>query len=70
MFSSSFSHLANREKAKFKSEVVAEEASLRLKQSEIKSVQNEIETLSQMLKQLENQRNDACKKLDDFNSQV
>lgn len=50
--------------------MIAEEQSLRLKQSEIKSIQNEIEALSQMLKQLENQKNDAKKRIDDLNTQV
>ena len=60
----------NREKVQCESEVTAEEASLRLKQSEVKNIQNEIEALSQMLKQLENQKNDASRRLDDLNSQV
>lgn len=59
-----------REKVKYESEVTSEETSLRLKQNEIKNIQNEMETLSQMLKQLENQKNDASKRLDDLNSQV
>lgn len=59
-----------REKSKFETEVVADEASLRLKQSEIQNVQNEIETLTQMLKQLENQKNDATKRIDDLSLQV
>lgn len=59
-----------QDKIKFESEVVNEEASLKLKQSEVKSVQNEIEALGQMLKQLENQKNDAKKKIDELQSQV
>ena len=65
-----FYHYHHREKVKYESEVTAEEASLRIKQSEIKNIQNEIESLSQMLKQLESQKNDASRRLDDLNAQV
>ena len=46
------------------------EINIRLKQSEIKILQNELETLYQMIKQLENQKLEAKKRLDDMSNQV
>ena len=60
----------NREKLKLESEVNQEEATMRLKQSEIKSMLNETETLHQMVRQLDNQKTEARKRLDDLGSQV
>lgn len=47
-----------------------EEASQRLKESEIKSYLNETETLHQMVRQLDNQKTEARKRLDDLGAQV
>lgn len=55
---------------KLESEVTQEEATMRLKQSEIKSMLNETETLHQMVRQLDNQKTEARKRLDDLGSQV
>ena len=43
---------------------------VKLKESEIKGLQNEIETLHQMLKQLDSQKSEARKRLDDLAAQV
>lgn len=43
---------------------------MRLKQSEIKSMSNETETLHQMVRQLDNQKTEARKRLDDLGLQV
>lgn len=43
---------------------------MKLKQSEIKSLQNETETLNQMIKQLDAQKSEARKRLDDLGVQV
>lgn len=51
-------------------EVNRQEASIRLKQSEIKNHQNELETLCQMIKQLENQKIEAKKRLEEMSNQV
>jgi len=59
-----------REKLKLEGDVNREEATMRLKQSEIKSLQNEAETLQQMIKQLDVQKGEARKRLDDLGSQV
>lgn len=59
-----------REKLKLESDVTQEEATMRLKQSEIKSMMNETETLHQMVRQLDNQKTEARKRLDDLGSQV
>ena len=55
---------------KLEGDVNREEATMRLKQSEIKSLQNEAETLQQMIKQLDVQKGEARKRLDDLGSQV
>ena len=60
----------NGEKLKLEEEVNREEATMRLKQSEIKSMQNETETLHQMVRQLDVQKGEARKRLDDLTSQV
>lgn len=60
----------DREKLKLELEVTQEEATMRLKQSEIKSMLNETETLHQMVRQLDNQKTEARKRLDDLGLQV
>lgn len=60
----------NGEKLKLEEEVNRDEATMRLKQSEIKSMQNETETLYQMVRQLDVQKGEARKRLDDLASQV
>lgn len=59
-----------RTKKQQEEEIRKDEISLKNKQSEMMSIENEIETLIQMLKQLENQKNDAVKKLKDLDTQV
>lgn len=58
------------EKLKLEGDVNQEEATMRLKQSEIKTLQNETETLQQMIKQLDAQKGEARKRLDDLGVQV
>ena len=65
-----FTNCIFREKLKLEGEVNREEATMRLKQSEIKSLQNEAETLQQMIKQLDVQKGEARKRLDDLGAQV
>lgn len=43
---------------------------MKLKESEIKSIRNEIETMLQMIKQLENQKVEASKRLDEMENQT
>lgn len=43
---------------------------MKLKESEIKSIKNEIETMLQMIKQLENQKVEAAKRLDEMENQT
>lgn len=50
--------------------MLQDEASVKLKQSEIKNLQNEIETLHQMLKQLDTQKGEALRRLDELSNQV
>lgn len=58
------------EKNKLEQEANQQEGVLKLKSSEIKSLQNEAETLQQMIKQLEAQKVEARKRLDDMATQV
>lgn len=55
---------------KFETELNQNEGNMKLKESEIKNLQNEIETLHQMLKQLDAQKGEARKRLDDLGNQV
>lgn len=51
-------------------DVTQQETQLKLKESESKSLQNEYETLNQMLKQLENQKVEANRRLGEMDVQV
>ncbi|XP_074598224.1 uncharacterized protein LOC141852951 isoform X2 [Brevipalpus obovatus] len=57
-------------KSKLETEVNQQEASIRLKQSLMKNHQNELETLHQMIKQLDNQKVEAKKRLEEMSNQV
>ena len=59
-----------REKNALEGEVTQYETQHKLKGSEIKSIQNEIETMHQMIKQLETQKIEARKRLADMDVQV
>ena len=43
---------------------------MKLRESEIKSIKNEIETMLQMIKQLETQKVEASKRLDEMENQT
>lgn len=51
-------------------DVNQQETQQKLKESEMKSLHNEHETLNQMLKQLENQKVEANRRLNDMDVQV
>ena len=51
-------------------EIREEEANIKLKQSDMKNLENEIETMNQMIKQLDTQKDVARKKLDEMAAQV
>lgn len=55
---------------KLENEVNQQEANVKLKESEIKNLQNENETLHQMIKQLDAQKGEARKRLEDLGVQV
>lgn len=59
-----------REKSKLENEIREEEANIKLKQSDMKNLENEIETMNQMIKQLDTQKDVARKKLDEMAAQV
>ncbi|XP_018012233.1 epidermal growth factor receptor substrate 15-like 1 isoform X2 [Hyalella azteca] len=56
----------NADKLKLECEIQQKEATLRLKNNEIKNLQTELETLSATFKQLEHQKEVAQKRLDDL----
>ncbi|KAB7495728.1 Epidermal growth factor receptor substrate 15-like 1, partial [Armadillidium nasatum] len=59
----------NKDKLKLETDIQQKEASIRLKNNEIKNLQTELDTLSATLKQLENQKGAAQKRLDDLGQQ-
>ncbi|CAH2005949.1 unnamed protein product [Acanthoscelides obtectus] len=58
-----------REKLALESDIAQKEADLKIKSGEIKSLQSELDTLAATLKQLENQKGEAHKRLSDLKAQ-
>lgn len=59
-----------REKMLLQAEVQQKEADVKVKTGEIKSLQSELDTLAATKKQLENQKGEAQKRLNDLRLQV
>jgi chromosome segregation ATPase len=59
-----------RERLVIEAEVSQKEADIRIKTGEMRSLQSELDTLTATLKQLETQRGEAQKRLDDLKAQV
>lgn len=59
-----------RERLTIEAEVAQKEADIRIKTGEMRSLQSELDTLTATLKQLETQRGEAQKRLDDLKTQV
>lgn len=59
-----------REKRHLEQDITQKEADIRIKNGEIKLLTSELTTLTTTLKQLENQKGEAQKRLDDLDSQV
>lgn len=51
-------------------DIAQKEADIKIKNGEIKSLQSELDTLAATLKQLENQKGEAQKRLNDLKAQV
>lgn len=59
-----------REKLSLETDIAQKEADIKIKSGEVKSLQSELDTLAATLKQLENQKGEAQKRLNDLKSQV
>lgn len=59
-----------KERHAIEAEVAQKEADIRIKTGEMRSLQSELDTLTATLKQLETQRGEAQKRLDDLKTQV
>lgn len=59
-----------KERRQLENEVYHKEVDIRVKTGEVRSLQSELDTLAATLKQLENQRGEAQKRLDDLKMQV
>lgn len=59
-----------KERRQLENEVAQKEADIRIKNGEVRSLQNEHDTLAATLKQLENQKGEAQKRLNDLKAQV
>ncbi|XP_073848886.1 epidermal growth factor receptor pathway substrate 15 isoform X3 [Musca autumnalis] len=68
MISKEIEELAKERRA-LETEIAQKEADIRIKNGEVRSLQSELDTLSATLKQLENQRGEAQKRLDDLKAQ-
>ncbi|XP_058451145.1 epidermal growth factor receptor substrate 15-like 1 isoform X2 [Malaya genurostris] len=68
MISKEIEELA-KERRLLEQEVAQKEADVRIKNGEMKSLQSELDTLTATLKQLENQKGEAQKRLDDLKNQ-
>ncbi|XP_028982686.1 epidermal growth factor receptor substrate 15-like 1 isoform X2 [Diachasma alloeum] len=68
MISKDIAELA-RERRAMEQDVAQKEADIKIKNGEIKSLQSELDTLAATLKQLENQRGEAQKRLNDLKAQ-
>ena len=51
-------------------DIAQKEADIKIKNSEVKNLQSEVDTLAATLKQLENQKGEAQKRLNDLKNQV
>lgn len=69
MISDEIEELA-KERRQLENEVAQKEADLRVKSGEVRSLQSELDTLVATLKQLENQKGEAQKRLNDLKTQV
>jgi epidermal growth factor receptor substrate 15 len=68
MISKDIEELA-REKLALETDIAQKEADIKIKSGEIKSLQSELDTLAATLKQLENQKGEAQKRLNDLRAQ-
>lgn len=59
-----------KERRQLESELVQKEADIRIKNGEVRNLQSELDTLVATLKQLENQKGEAHKRLNDLKAQV
>nr|XP_023024317.1 epidermal growth factor receptor substrate 15-like 1 [Leptinotarsa decemlineata] len=59
----------SREKLALETDIAQKEADLKIKSGEIKNLQSELDTLAATLKQLENQKGEAQKRLNDLKAQ-
>ncbi|XP_019871079.1 epidermal growth factor receptor substrate 15-like 1 isoform X3 [Aethina tumida] len=59
----------SREKLALETEIAQKEADIKIKSGEIKNLQSELDTLAATLKQLENQKGEAQKRLNDLKAQ-
>lgn len=59
-----------KEKNTLETDIAQKEADIKVKTGEVKSLQSEVETLAATLKQLENQKGEAQKRLNDLKAQV
>lgn len=60
----------NRERRQLETDITQKEADIRIKTGELKNLQSEYDTLTATLKQLEVQKREAQKRLDDLDKQV
>ena len=58
------------EKRQLETEIAQKEADIKIKNGEVRSLQSELDTLTATLKQLEMQKREAQKRLDDLDTQV
>lgn len=59
-----------KEKNTLETDIAQKEADIKIKGGEVKSLQSELDTLAATLKQLENQKGEANKRLNDLKAQV
>lgn len=59
-----------KERRQLENDVVQKEADIRIKNGEVRNLQSELDTLVATLKQLENQKGEAQKRLNDLKTQV
>lgn len=69
MISKEIEELA-KERRQLENELVQKEADIRIKNGEVRNLQSELDTLVATLKQLENQKGEAQKRLNDLKAQV
>lgn len=69
MISKDIGELA-RERHTMEQDIAQKEADIKIKNGEIKSLQSELDTLAATLRQLENQKGEAQKRLNDLKAQV